>query len=78
MRCRMKNGSGKGAANGSAATTFPDILNGGGNGKLPFRLLCHQIKGFTSATRLGDFLKFLATNLLQKSSQNIWKTVRDF
>jgi hypothetical protein len=35
----MKNGSGKGAANGSAATTFPDILNGGGNGKLSKKII---------------------------------------
>ena len=38
IRSRMKNGSGKGAANGSAATTFPDILNGGGNGKYSKKL----------------------------------------
>jgi len=32
----IKNGTSKnGAASGSAATTFPDILNGGGNGKIP-------------------------------------------
>ncbi len=39
IRSRMKNGSGKGAANGSAATTFPDILNGGGNGKFSKKIL---------------------------------------
>ena len=34
VRSRIRNGTSKGgAASGSAATTFPDILNGGGNGE---------------------------------------------
>ena len=33
VRSRIRNGTSKGAASGSAATTFPDILNGGANGE---------------------------------------------